>query len=153
MKINKFSLLWAIKKSASVTEVAQRLGRPSEDEEKIWNKMLRYYPEAENFLSRNEDIRDMQEAYAREDWAILKEARLDFLITTGRLIKSGLIAKKDIQDIVAKLKNKRNKRVDIPASKEKDTFEEESQEEPQNIDAVEITSVVPEDLAKEIILK
>ena len=153
MKLNKFSILWAIKKSASIAEVAKRLGRPLKDEEKIWNKMLRYYPEAENFLSRNEDIRDMQEAYASGNCAVLKEARLDFLITTGKLIKSGLITQKDIQYVAKKLKNRKNyKRVTIPASKERVDFEE-CQDKPKNTETVDITSVVPQDLATSIILK
>jgi hypothetical protein len=160
MKLNKFSILWAIKQSASISEVAKRLGRPPEDEEKIWNKMLRYYPGAEDFLSRNEDKIDMQDSLANEDWVVLKRARLDFMIATGRLIKNKLITQKDIDRVAVKLEDKRNqKRVAIPAVKEKNStiqhismVNEESKDKPED-DTVEITSVVPQDIATSIILK
>ena len=91
MKINKKALLWAIKKSASISEVAQRLGRESIDEEKIWTKIFRYYPIAEDYLKRNESIQEMKEYKSNEDWESLKDSRLEYIGATIRLMQNKLI--------------------------------------------------------------
>jgi len=115
MRVNKQTLLWAIKKSSSIEEVARRMGRPPEDEEAIMYKMLQYYPDAENFLSRNEDDKDMREGLASGDWVLTMRARLDFIGATARLIKAGLITKRDVEGLANRLEFRRNGKVAAPA--------------------------------------
>jgi len=115
MKVNRNTLLWAIKKSSSLSEVAQRLGREPEYEEQLLKKMLRFYPEAEDYLKRNASIKEMKEHKVNEDWDALKESRLEYIGATNRLITNKLIGKREIDILVYKLEKKRNV---IPASKE-----------------------------------
>ena len=121
MKVNRNTLLWAIKKSSSISEVAQRLGREPEYEEQLWNKMLRFYPGAEDYLKRNEDIEEMKQHKMNEDWVALKEARLEYIGATNRLITNKLIGKREIDILAYKLEKKKA----IPASniEEKDIEE------------------------------
>jgi hypothetical protein len=123
MKVNRNTLLWAIKKSSSLSEVTQRLGREPEYEEQLLKKMLRFYPEAEDYLKRKASIKEMKEHKVNEDWDALKESRLEYIGATNRLITNKLIGKREIDILVYKLEKKRNA---IPASKEiedKATFE------------------------------
>jgi len=91
MKVNRTTILWAARKSATVADIAKILGRKPEYEEKIWNKILRFYPAVENFLKRNESLQEMREYRLDEDWESLKESRLEYIKATDRLMNSKLI--------------------------------------------------------------
>jgi len=91
MKVNRSSLLWAIKKSATISDVAKVLGREPEYEERIWDKIFRFYPEATDFLKRNESLQEMKEHKLNEDWDALKESRLEYIGATYRLMKNKMI--------------------------------------------------------------
>ena len=94
MKVNRSTILWAVKKSrksTTIADIAKILGRKPEYEKKIWNKILRFYPAVENFLKRNESLREMREYRLDEDWESLKESRLDYIQATCRLMNNKLI--------------------------------------------------------------
>lgn len=91
MKASKKALLWAIKRSSTMEEVVQKLGLKPECEEKLLNKMLRFYPSAEDYLKRNESLREMKEHFVGEEWDALKESRLEFIGATCRLMKKKMI--------------------------------------------------------------
>ena len=135
MKVNRDTLLWAIKKSTSLAEVTQRLGREPEYEEKLLNKMLRFYPEAEDYLIRNSSLREMKEHKINEDWAALKEARLEYIGATNRLITNKLISKREIDILAYKLEKKKA----IPAS----NIEDKAIEEPYYpLPSISIESII-----------
>jgi DNA-binding SARP family transcriptional activator len=91
MKVNRATILWAIKKSATISDVTKLLGREPEYEERVWDKMLRFYPDAEDYLKKNESLQEMKEHKAEEDWDALKESRLEYIGATYRLMKNKMI--------------------------------------------------------------
>lgn len=152
--MNKQSLLFAIKKSSSVDEVAKRMGKIG-DEEKIWDKLLRYYPAAEDFLNRNEALNSMRDAFANGDLGAVKESRYYFIAATNRLINNKMITEKDVNRIVATLNNKRSqKNAIVSATKEKNSIdlhtEHRKNEDP---DSMFITSEITRDIINTIISK
>ena len=100
MKVNKHTLLWAAKASQSVSEMAKKLGRDEDYEERLWGKMLRLVPGAEDFLERNEAKVNMKLAKANGDDDELKEHRLTYIAATIRLVNNQLI--NNMEDIVIK---------------------------------------------------
>ena len=91
MKVNRSTLLWAIKRSNSLAEVTQRLEREPEYEERLLEKMCRFYPEAEDYLIRNSSLQEMREHKAEEAWDALKESRLEYVGATYRLMKNKML--------------------------------------------------------------
>jgi len=139
MKINKHTLIWAAKKSASVSEMAKKLGKDEDYEERLWEKMLRLAPGAEDFIEKNEAKINMQIAKANgsDDF---KEHRLAYISATLRLIDNKLITDASIP---ISTKRKKRFRIERPVRMEEESGEDK--------DALPIASEVSQDLLESIL--
>ena len=157
MKVNKLTLVNAARKSASMEEVVQKLGKSPEQEEKIWEKMLRLVPGAEDFLERNEVLANMKMAKAKGNEKKFIRLRKEFITLSIRLMNNGLITKKHVE---AKLNDAKKDKATIIKPSGNDAFEDplnddvdvyDDQDVVKENDIVDIGSEVPQDLLNSII--
>jgi len=97
MKINKKTLVYHAKQSSSVEDLTKRLGKNSEDKEKVWDKLLRLAPGAEDFLERNEALNDMRIAKIDGNKLAGKESRTECMRLTYQLMQKGYLNEKNIK--------------------------------------------------------
>lgn len=153
MRVNKHTLIWAAKQSSTVSEMAKKLGKDESYEEKIWDKLLRLAPGAEDFLERNEQKMNMFIAKNNGDDQSFMDARLGYIGATMKLFDNHLLDEKEIEMKsfkLAKYHKKNTKNSDAFEYNEKD---EDTDGKGYPNESVLIASEVPQDLLNSICRK